>query len=178
MIIDIVFAALMVLALIKGYSKGFIVAVFSIIALIVGLAAAIKLSATVASYLNDSVNLSAKWLPVISFILVFLIAIFLVRLGAAAIEKAMELAMLGWLNRIAGIFLYAVLYILILSVLIFYLQKTHLLSDHTIAESKTYAFLEPWGLRTIEGLGSLIPFFKGMFHELEAFFEKVAHQKR
>ena len=178
MIIDIVFVALMILALVKGYNRGFIVAVFSIIGLIVGLAAAIKLSAMVAGYLNDSVNVSTKWLPVISFILVFLVAVFLVRLGAAAIEKTLELAMLGWLNRIAGILLYAVLYILILSVLIFYSQKTHLLTAQTIAESKTYAFLEPWGLWTIEGLGSVLPFFKGMFHELEAFFGKVAEHKK
>jgi membrane protein required for colicin V production len=178
MIIDIVFVALMVLALIKGYSRGFIIAVFSIIALIVGLAAAIKLSALAAGYLNNSVNMSAKWLPVISFFLVFVIAVLLVRLGATALEKTFELAMLGWLNRIAGILLYAVLYTLILSVVIFYTQKIHLLSAQTLAESKTYGFLEPWGPRAMEGLGSVLPFLKGMFHELEAFFQRVADHKK
>lgn len=178
MIIDILFVALLVLAFVNGYNKGFIIAVFSIIALIVGLAAAIKLSAIMAGYLKDSVNISAKWLPVVSFFIVFLLAVLLVRLGATAIQKTFELAMLGWINRIAGVILYIFLYTIILSVVIFYTQKAHLLSAQTIAESKTYEFLEPWGLRVIDGLGSVIPFFKGMFLELEAFFGRVAEHKK
>ena len=45
----------MVLALIKGYRRGFIVAVFSLIAIIVGLAAAIKLSTVVAGRIGQAV---------------------------------------------------------------------------------------------------------------------------
>src|SRR2546422_8153011 len=114
MIIDIVFTILILMAVIKGYRRGFIIAVFSIIALMVGLAAAIKLSTLVAAYIKDSVNVSAKWLPVISFVLVFLLAVLLVKLGATAIEKTIEFAMLGWVNRLAGILLYLVLYTVIL----------------------------------------------------------------
>ncbi|MEJ7769520.1 MAG: CvpA family protein [Chitinophagaceae bacterium] len=173
MIIDITFLALMLLALFKGYKRGFIVAVFSIIALIIGLAAAMKLSTVAAEYLKDSVNISARWLPVISFLLVFLIVVFIVRLIATAIEKTIELALLGWLNRLAGMLLYAVLYTVILSVVIFYTQKINLLSAQTLAASKTHPFIQPWGSRAIEGLGLIIPAFKGMFHELGTFFEKT-----
>jgi len=59
MLIDLIFALLLVMAIIKGYQKGFIVAFFSIIAFIIGLAAALKLSAVVAEYLIQSVNISA-----------------------------------------------------------------------------------------------------------------------
>ena len=52
MIIDIIFVILIVLALLQGYRRGLIVAVFSLISIIVGLAAAIKLSAVVANYLG------------------------------------------------------------------------------------------------------------------------------
>ena len=113
MLIDLIFAALMMMAIFKGYQKGLIIAVFSIIAFILGLAAALKLSAIVADHLKDSISVSAKWLPFIAFALVFFTVVILVRLGAKLIEKAFQVVLLGWLNRIGGILLYATLYIII-----------------------------------------------------------------
>jgi membrane protein required for colicin V production len=99
MLLDIIFAILVVFAIIKGFQKGLIVAVFSFIAFFIGLAAALKLSAVVAAYLGKSVKISDQWLPVISFIVVFIIVIILVNLGARAIEKVFQLAMLGWITK-------------------------------------------------------------------------------
>src|SRR5689334_13478331 len=60
MLIDLVFALIIVMAIIKGYQKGLIIAVFSMIAFIIGLAAALKLSTVVAAYLKDNTSVSAK----------------------------------------------------------------------------------------------------------------------
>ena len=49
MIIDLMAAIAVVFAIIKGYSKGLIVALFSVAGFIVGLAAALKLSSLVAA---------------------------------------------------------------------------------------------------------------------------------
>src|SRR5688572_5269635 len=106
MIIDLFIAVLLVLAIIKGFSRGLIVGLFSLVAVIIGLAAALKLSAVVAGYIGNTVKVSENWLPVISFIVVFLIVILLVRLGAKAIEKTVELALLGWVNKLGGIILF------------------------------------------------------------------------
>ena len=173
MIIDILFVVLLVMAVIKGYSRGLIIGVFSLVALVVGLAAAMKLSAVAAAWLKDTVHVSAKWLPVLAFALVFLLAVLLVRLGAKALEKTVELAMLGWVNRIGGILFYLALYAVIFSVLLFYADKVKLLSAETIAASKTYDFIKPWGPWFINGLGAVIPFFRDMFHELEVFFTRL-----
>src|SRR5436190_1747336 len=70
MIVDLIFAVLVVLAIIQGFRRGIIIAVFSFIAIFIGLAAALKLSAIVANHLGDTVRVSQKWLPVLSFILV------------------------------------------------------------------------------------------------------------
>src|SRR5947207_12924957 len=105
MLIDLVFVALLVLAVIKGYTKGFIIAIFSLLALIIGVAAAMKCSAAVATWLSSSLHAGTRWLPVLAFLLVFLIVVLLVRLGAKAVEKMVELAMLGCVNRLAGIVL-------------------------------------------------------------------------
>ncbi len=177
MLLDLLFIVLMITALVKGYRNGLVVAVFSLLGLLIGLAAALKLSVIMAEYLKGSLNVSVKWLPVLSFILVFLLAVFLVRLGAVAVEKLVQLAMLGWLNRLGGIVLYIVLFVVVLSVGVFYLEKLNLLTPQSIASSKTYPFIKPWGLRAIGALGTVIPFFRNMFQELETFFGQIARIK-
>jgi membrane protein required for colicin V production len=176
MIFDVIIAVILILAVIKGYRQGLIVALFSVLAFIVGLAAAIKLSVVVAGYIGNAVKISDKWLPIISFAVVFLIVVLLVRLGAKFLQKSVELAMLGWINKIAGILLYGGLYILIFSILIFYADQLGFIKPETKNESVTYAYIQPWGPKLMEGLGKIIPLFKGMFKDLEDFFDGVSKQ--
>ena len=164
----------MVLALIKGYRRGFIVAVFSLIAIIVGLAAAIKLSTVVTGRIGQAVKVSDKWLPLLSFLLVFIVVVLLIRLGAKAIQRITETFMLGWFNRLAGIILYAAIYITIFSILLFYAGQMKILRSETIQSSVTYSFIQPWGPKAIDGFGAVIPFFKNMFAELEEFFSRMS----
>lgn len=176
MILDIIITVILLFAVIKGYRQGLIVALFSVLAFIVGLAAAIKLSVVVAGYIGNAVKISDKWLPIISFAVVFLIVVLLVRLGAKFLQKSVELAMLGWVNKIGGILLYAGLYVLIFSILIFYADQLGLIKPETKNESVTYAYVQPWGPKLMEGLGKIIPVFKGMFKDLEDFFDGVSKQ--
>ena len=174
MILDLLFAIAIVLAIFKGYKRGFIVGLFSLVAVIIGLAAAMKLSAVAASYIGQNVNVSKEWLPVISFIVVFIAVVLLIRLAANAIEKAVEVVMLGWLNKLGGILLYAAIYTIVFSVLLFYAEQIKLLKPDTIDHSITYSFVHPWGPKVINALGSIIPIFKDMFSDLEHFFDGVA----
>ena len=176
MILDIIVAIILILAVIKGFRQGLIIALFSVIAFIVGLAAAMKLSVVVAGYIGKAVNISDKWLPIISFAVVFLAVVLLVRWGAAFIQKSVEFAMLGWLNRIGGILLYAGLYILIFSILIFYADQLGFIKPDTKNESVTYSYIQPWGPKLMDGIGKIIPLFKDMFRDLEDFFDGVSKQ--
>ena len=176
MLIDLVFALLLLLAVIKGYQKGFIVAFFSIIAFIIGLAAALKLSAFVAGYLKQAVNISDKWLPFVAFIIVFFTVVILIRMGAKLIEKAFQVVLLGWLNRIGGIILFAALYTIIFSIFIFYAEKLQLIQATTIQSSQTYKFVQPWGPLVMDNFGKLIPAFKNMFTDLGDFFNTIPNK--
>ena len=173
MLIDIIFLLLMLLAVFKGYSKGFIVALFSVAGFIIGLAAALKLSAFAAEKLSGTFNASGKWLPVISFLLVFIAVMLLVRLGARLLQGSIEMVMLGWVNRIAGILLFAILYSILFSVFLFYAVQLKFLSTEAIAASNVYPYLQPLGPKVINSLGTVVPWFKDMFTQLQDFFEKV-----
>ena len=174
MLLDIVFAIVLVLAIVKGYQRGLVVGLFSLVSVIIGLAAAVKLSTAVAGYIGEAVKVSEEWLPVIAFAAVFIVVVILIRLGANAIEKAVEVVMLGWLNKLAGILLYVIIYTLVFSVLIFYAEQIKLIQPATIEKSVTYSYIQPWGPKVIDGLGSVVPFFRDMFDELSAFFGGVA----
>jgi membrane protein required for colicin V production len=168
---------MLIMAVIKGLRRGLIIAVFSILAFIAGIAAAMKLSVVVAGYLKDSVNVSAKWLPVLSFIIVFVAVVLLVRLIARLLEKSVEMVLMGWANKIGGILLYIVLYMFLLSVLLFFAQQIKLFSDSTLAQSVTGPWIQPLGPWVIDGFGKLIPVFKDMFTELSNFFAGLAPSK-
>ena len=174
MLIDLIVLVLLGWALFKGLRKGFIVGVFSLFAFIIGLAAAIKLSAIAAGYINENLQVSQRWLPFFAFAIVFIIVIFLVNLGAKAIEGVLRIAMLGWLNRLGGVILFTLLYLFIFSILLFYAEQLHLIKENTTAASKAYPYLKPLGPKVINALGYILPFFKNMFAELLQFFDGAA----
>jgi membrane protein required for colicin V production len=161
------------MAIFKGLRRGLIVAIFSILAFIIGLAAAMKLSTIAAHYLEGSTNISSKWIPFISFLLVFILVAFLVNIVAKLIEKSVEFALLGWLNRLLGMALYLALYIIIFSILLFYAVQMNIIKQETILASRSYSFIEPWGPKAMNTLGIVIPWFKDMFEQLKGFFAEL-----
>ena len=176
MIRDAVYVLLIVIAGFKGMRKGLIVALFSILAFIAGLAAALKLSAVVAARLSAEVSPAFKWLPMLSFLLVFLLVAFLVNLGGRLIQKTFETIMLGWINRVGGMILYIALYTFIFSIILFFASQAHLINANTIATSYFYPYIQPLGPRVINAIGELIPFFKNMFSELQKFFGGLSNK--
>ena len=176
MLIDIIVIVLLILAAFKGLRNGLILAIFSFLAFVIGLAAAIKLSAVAAGYIGSAVNVSQRWLPVLAFVVVFVIIVLLVKLGAKLIESAVSMMMLGWVNRIGGAIFYALLYIFVFSIVLFYADGVGIIKPETAQNSVTYQYIRPLGPYVVRGLAAVVPLFKGMFTELEGFFEGVEGQ--
>jgi membrane protein required for colicin V production len=174
MIIDIAFVIVMIIAIFKGLRKGLILGIFSLLAFIIGLAAALKLSVVVAAWLKDSAGSFSRWLPLISFMLVFIAVIFLVGLLARVIKKTMQFAMLGWLDSLGGVILYVAIYTIIFSVFLFFAEKLFLVQPTTIQDSNLYPYVAPWGPKVMDNLGKIIPIFKDMFTQLQDFFGNLA----
>ncbi len=171
--VDIVFLIVLVMAVIKGASRGIVMALFSFIGWFIGLAAALKLSAVVAVYLQNHTDISSKWLPLLSFILVFILVVLLIQWTGKAVEHLFDFTLLGWVNRLGGAVLYAGMFMLVGSILLFYADKMHLIKEETLSASRAYALISGLAPAIIEGVGAIIPSFKNTFHELEDFFEKM-----
>ncbi len=174
MLIDLIFLILIVMAVFKGINRGFIVAVFSLLAFIIGIAAALKLSALVAVHLQHKMNVSGFWLPFLSFLIVFIAVVFLIRLGASLLKKVVSMAFLGWADALAGIVLYAIMYLMAFSTILFFATRVGLISSNAQVASRTYSFIEPFGPKVMDLLGKAIPFFSHMFSDLTRFFQVVS----
>jgi membrane protein required for colicin V production len=121
-------------------------------------------------YIGDNTAVSKKWLPVLAFAAVFIITVLLVRLGAKLLEGVTKLAMLGWLNRLAGIFFFLFIYLFIFSILFFFAEQLHLIPAAAANASVTYPWLQSFAPRVMDALAVVFPFLKNMFADLVAFF--------
>ena len=178
MTLDVVYLIVLVFAIIKGISRGLVVGIFSILAFIIGLAAALKLSAVVAQRLQTSTDAHGPWLPAFSFFLVFIVVAITISWLARLVDKAFDIALLGWVNSLGGVVLYVVIYTILFSVLLFFAEHIGLVKGETIAASTTYPYVQPWGPVVMNNFGKLVPAFKDMFAQLEGFFEGLAQRAK
>ncbi len=174
--IDLIFYVVIILAIIQGFRKGLILGVFSLVCGIIGLAAAVKLSAVVAAHMKSGLHVSGKWVPVLAFIIVFIIVLLIIRWAGKLIEGLINLVLLGWLNKLGGMLLFLLLYLSIYSIILFYASKTALISQHTIDDSHFYSTIAPMGPAVIRFITGFIPYGQDMFTALEHFFDKIAHR--
>ncbi len=171
MLIDIVFLLLMLWAVFKGIRKGLILSLFSLLAYVIGLAAAVKFSAVVANRLASAHVVEGKWLPFASFILVFLVVTLIVTLAGRFVQAFADTLQLGGLNTLAGILLYALLFGIVFSLILFYAVQLAFIDTSTTKQSIVYPYVVSLAPSIINALGTVIPFFKDVFGQLERFFE-------
>jgi membrane protein required for colicin V production len=172
--IDIFFCLILFLAIVRGWRKGLILASFSLVCGLIGLAAAVKLSAVLAAHMKSGLHMSSRWLPVIAFILVFVIVVLIIRWSGKLLEKLISLAMLGWLNKLGGILLFTLLYLSVYSIILFYGTKTRIITHRAVENSHIYSLIAPFGPAVIRFITGFIPYGQDMFTTLEGFFDKIA----
>ncbi|MCF8405514.1 MAG: CvpA family protein [Bacteroidales bacterium] len=85
-----------------GFKKGFIIELASLVALILGIYAALYLSGYAADFLIDTIHLDGKYVPVFSLIITFIVIVFLVYMLGRILEKVINMIALGFLNKLAG----------------------------------------------------------------------------
>lgn len=176
MLIDLLLVVSWILAIIKGFRQGIILAVFSLAGFIIGIAAAMALSAKVAQQISTSGHINGRWLPAISFFIVFLAVTIFLSLFARMISRTLDLAMLGWANRIAGAGIYVLVVSVIWSVLLFYLRNLQIISENTCEKSVFYPSIASLAPLILDKLGEFIPFLGNLFGDLRKFFEDAGNK--
>jgi membrane protein required for colicin V production len=123
MFFDIIFILLFAFAAFKGYTKGLILQLASLAALILGIYGAIKFSSYLSTYLIENYHLKPDVVPLVSFALIFIAIVILIHLLGKFLEKIADLTALGFINRILGAVFNMVKYALLISVFLVILNN-------------------------------------------------------
>jgi membrane protein required for colicin V production len=101
-ILDIIFLVPLLFAVYRGFKKGLIHMVASLLALILGIIGAIKLRPLFATLLDSLFNISPDYMNVIAFSVAFVFIVLLVHLVAFLVEKLIKAVALNLVNRLLG----------------------------------------------------------------------------
>ena len=121
--LDIIFAIVLIWFAYKGYSKGFIIEIASLAALLLGIYAAMHFSGFTAHYLSEKFEIGNRYLPMISFCITFTGVVILVYFIGKFLERVANLAMLGFVNKLFGAVFSILKISFILSVIILILNS-------------------------------------------------------
>lgn len=164
--LDIIGIIIVLIFFIHGYKRGFVVAVFSFVALLLGILFCLKFSSAGSQYIQQQGWASGAWVPFISYIVVFIGIVFITRLLAKAIKSTLSLVLLGWFDGVAGGVLYAFIAGVCWSTILWLTDKMNLLAEATKVKSITYPYfikLAPW---VYSKMGVVVPFAKGVWEEV------------
>ena len=115
---DIILFLPLLFAAWKGFQKGFIIEVASILALIAGIYIAANFSEITAAQLKEWFDIEGTWLGYLSFIVTFIAVVFGVYALAKVVEKAVNLVALKLVNKLAGLLFGVIKVALILSIVV------------------------------------------------------------
>lgn len=169
--LDIIGVVFIVYYFIRGYSKGLIVAVLSMLALLLGIVVTLSLSHPFAEWIAHKGILDSGKALVVSYIVLFIGVLVLVRVLANLLQKAAQALMLGGANAVLGGLLYALLGAMLWSILLWVCIPLHVISSSTIAESKTYHYisgLAPWFFKSVS---NILPFASDAYNNFDHFLK-------
>lgn len=140
----------------RGFKKGFVIEIFTLLALLVGIYAGIHFSDYMAEILKEHVGITTEYLPAIAFTVTFLLVGAMVYFAGKMIEKGLKLVALGTLNKFAGLFFGVIKMLFILSaslvILESYDEKNQFIPGDFKTESLLYEPVKNTSLKTIPAL--------------------------
>lgn len=140
--LDITLLVIMVYAIIRGIMKGLVMEVASLVGIVVSLFVAKNFGESLMGKIVAFFGIETEVNSIVSFVIVFILAMILVRFLAIMISKLVKFAMLGWLDKLLGAIASLVKCLLILGAMLYSFDKVnnfiHFVSPETLAKSKLY----------------------------------------
>ena len=158
--LDIILLLCFIPGVVSGFSKGFILQVASIAAIVAGAWASYRFAGMAASgiapYLGDA---SPSIIQICAFAITFLAVAVLVALAARALRGIVRFVMLGWLDKLLGVAFGILKIALLLSIAVILFDNINVhtawASDETLSSSIVYPSLKTFGY-------AVFPYFKSL----------------
>ena len=164
---DIAILVILGIGAVKGYMRGFIVELFSLIAFILGLLLALELTIPVARNLFAENNYFDV-IAVVVFIALFILLSMLIKLGAKAIKKALDMTIFGTLDNAAGAIAGILKWAFILSVVFWVFDSVGFdLVESYADKTVLFPYIVGIGPTVFEWLSYVIPFVQDLIDSMQ-----------
>jgi uncharacterized membrane protein required for colicin V production len=140
--IDIICILVALLGFWQGYTRGIIGTLVTILTYVFGFTLSYKMAPTTANILEKIFNNETPLMLPAAFLLNLVFIVFILRQATNALENLLKVAYLGVVNQVLGGGLVAAFYILVFSVLIWFIDQGNMVGPLTKEQSATYPFLE------------------------------------
>lgn len=161
---DIALIVFILIGVISGYREGFLMELFSLAALVLGILGAFKLMGYAIVWLNDEFDINETIVPYVAFAVVFIAILIGVRLVGTLIKVSIDKTFLGRIDQAAGAGLGAVKAIFLLSVGLWIMDAMDFdLPEKWTADSLLLPRIESFAPQVTMWLAQFIPFFEDIF---------------
>ena len=153
----------------KGFKNGFVIELFTLLALLVGIYVGIHFSDLTANWLKNSFGFDSPYLPVIAFTITFLGVGAAIYFGGKVVEKMIKVVQLSTVNKFLGMAFAALKALYFVSVVLVlmesYDEKGHFFPEETKKNSILYDPVIKVSTKTVPALGNSTIFMKNAFKE-------------
>lgn len=107
----------------RGFTRGLIMSVTSLVALVAGIYFSIHFSGWVAAWIRANLEWDSQYMNIISFAATFVLVVMIINLIGKLFDKVADMAALGFLNRLTGLLLGLVKATLLLGIALFLINS-------------------------------------------------------
>ena len=158
--IDIILILCFLPCIYFGLKKGLVKLLISFCTVYFGITLSLRFSAPVIEWIGGHLKISPFAAKTISFVLIFFGIAIVFSLFGRLVEKVLQITLLGWVNRLLGLAVSCLIFIVALSSIIFLVDSAnnlmHFISEEQIGASKLYPLL-------LDLAKQIFPYFKQIF---------------
>ena len=173
MIIDILLLLVVAWGFYQGYSKGILKTVFTVFSIVFGIMAAFKLAPATTRFLETAFHTDSPFTFIAGFLMAFLLTMIIIRLMAQFATKALQAANINIINQFAGGVLMVSIYTLLYSLLIWFGDKSSIITQKTASESISYHFLQEFPGKMKKVYEFVKPSFQEFWQESVKFMDRM-----
>ncbi|MCG8474605.1 MAG: CvpA family protein [Cytophagales bacterium] len=166
--IDLVLTVLLICGAYRGYQKGFLVEVLSLISLFAGIVGAFYFLDAATEFLSQYWHSYQQAIPYLAFVMLFAVIIISFHTLGQVIKKVLDMTFLGSLDSLVGAMLGAVKWALGISILLWAMQSTGLTNAEWEQNSQLYPYIASFAPLLFEWLAPYLPQVKELFEEVKS----------
>ena len=173
MSIDIIFGVILIIGFIYGYSKGIIKTIFSLLSILLGIIAAMKLSPLTMGVMESLIPNYPRLSYIVGFLFTFLLVIVIIRFIGNKLESLFKAVKLNFFNKLMGGTLTAFFFTLLFSMVLWFFNEARLISESQKDASISYYHLEPLPAKARAQFELVKPVFREFWDKTIETFDKA-----